>query len=193
MDTNQERIMVTNGECIPFLERIMQIQPYPIIYAPVAVLEIQICHIVSTRRILENVISIVKANKNISNTDLNNVNNELLTLLNEQQNDLERLNETFDMNCGIEVEANDLIILLNERIIHETNQIKELLQYNDKMKFDKWLKQKHLEIRVNSWICERKLLPISPNFEIVNNFEANEVILNENDILIINEQIESFD
>ncbi len=60
---NQERIMVTNGECIPFLERIMQIQPYPIIYAPVAVLEIQICHIVSTRRILENVISIVKANK----------------------------------------------------------------------------------------------------------------------------------
>jgi hypothetical protein len=95
------------------------------------------------------------------------------------------------MNCGIEVEANDLIILLNERIIHETNQIKELLQYNDKMKFDKWLKQKHLEIRVSSWICERKLLPISPNFEIVNNLEANEAIVNENDILIINEQIES--
>ncbi len=45
------------------------------------------------------------------------------------------------MNCGIEVEANDLIILLNERIIHETNQIKELLQYNDKMKFDKFDKE----------------------------------------------------
>ncbi len=50
------------------------------------------------------------------------------------------------MNCGIEVEANDLIILLNERIIHESNQIKELLQYNDKMKFDKWLKQKQIKI-----------------------------------------------
>jgi len=61
------------------------------------------------------------------------------------------------------------------------------------MKFDKCLKQKHLEIRVNSWICERKLLPISPSFEIVNNYETNEVILNENDILVINEQIESFD
>ena len=45
-------------------------------------------------------------------------------------------NKMFDMNCDIEVEANHMIILLNESIINETNQIKELLQYNDKMKFD---------------------------------------------------------
>jgi hypothetical protein len=96
----------------------------------------------------------------------------------------------FDMNCGIEVEANDLIILLHERIIHESNQIKELLQYNDKMKFDKWLKQKHLEIRVKSWICERKLLPMLPN---TGNIEQTESIENEVDILIINENFESFD
>ena len=46
----------------------------------------------TTRRILENVISIVKQNKRLSNTDLNILNNDLLNLLNEQQNDLEKLN-----------------------------------------------------------------------------------------------------
>ena len=35
------------------------------------------------------------------------------------------------------------------------------------MKFDKWLKQKHLEIRLNSWKCERRLLPMLPNTENV--------------------------
>ena len=58
------------------------------------------------------------------------------------------------------------------------------------MKFDKWLKQKHLEIRLNSWKCERRLLPMLPNTE---NVEQVETIDNEVDILIINENIESFD
>lgn len=59
------------------------------------------------------------------------------------------------------------------------------------MKFDKWLKQKHLEIRVNSWICERKLLPMSPNPESIDQVEINENTTNEVDILIINENIEN--
>jgi hypothetical protein len=40
------------------------------------------------------------------------------------------------MDCGITVEASDLIVFINERLVHDSNQIKELLQYNDKMKFD---------------------------------------------------------
>jgi hypothetical protein len=44
------------------------------------------------------------------------------------------------MDCGITVEASDLIVFINERLVQDSNQIKEMLQYNDKMKFDKWLK-----------------------------------------------------
>jgi len=81
---------------------------------------------------------------------------------------------------------NDLLLILNQRIILDTNQVKELLQCNDKMKFDKWLKMKSIEKRLNYWICERKTLPESPIFEVSNNL-VQDIPINESDILIINE------
>ncbi len=160
-------------------------QPYPLIFAPVAVLTIQMAHIIKTRRILEEIIRLVKQNKSTPKTELNRINNELLTLYQEQQNQI------FNMDCGITVESSDLILFLNERIVHDSNQIKELLQYNGKMKFDKWLKSKHLETeREHNWICERKLLPISPNFEVINEINPNDdtnLFINEDDIGIVNE------
>jgi len=159
-------------------------QPYPLIFAPVAVLTIQMAHIIKTRRILEEIIRLVKQNKSIPKTELNRINNELLILYQKQQNELEKLNQIFNMDS-------DLILFLNERIVHDSNQIKELLQYNDKMKFDKWLKSKHLETeREHNWICERKLLPISPNFEVINEINPNDdtnLVINEDDIVIVNE------
>jgi hypothetical protein len=94
------------------------------------------------------------------------------------------------MDCGIMVEASDLIVFINERLVHDSNQIKEILQYNDKMKFDKWLKSKHLETREYNWICERKSLPISPNFEVINEIDPNDaanLVINEDDIVVVNE------
>jgi hypothetical protein len=40
-------------------------------------------------------------------------------------------------------------------------------------------------------LCERKLLPISTNFEVINeidpNYDANYLVINEDDIVIVNE------
>jgi hypothetical protein len=79
-------------------------QPYPLIFTPVAVLTIQMAHIIKTRRILEEIIRLMKQNKSIPKTELNRINNELLTLYQEQQNELEKLNQIFNMDCGITVE-----------------------------------------------------------------------------------------
>ncbi len=186
----QEKIIITNENCMEYLDNVLLKQPYPHIFAPVAVLTIQMAHIIKTRRILEEIIRLVKQNKTIPISELNRLNNDLLILYQEQQNELEKLNQTFNMDCGITVESSDLIVFINERLVHDSNQIKELLQYNDKMKFDKWLKSKHLETREHNWICERKLLPMSPNFEVINESEPDDaasLVINEDDIVVINE------
>jgi hypothetical protein len=110
----------------------------------------------------------------------------------KQEYDFIYTRNKFSIDISIINEANNLLYFYKHKVLKSSIPIKEMLQYSDKMKIDKFLMSKKLEADIDNWERLRiSIEEVKEKQEIdLNARRAKKRKLDQKDVLIVDEVYE---
>jgi len=168
-----------------YVNEVLLKQSYPEEYDEVVLATVELKHIRKVRKLLNSIIDYYKGTK-ILEYDLTYYEHKLIDLVEEAEADYELIANKFNINIKQTSSATALLIFYNNKIVKSKLPIKELLQYSDKIKIDKYVMMNKMESMLAMWKEERHMYKSKE----VRNLDLNCKVSYAGDEVIINEDYE---
>jgi len=158
-----------------YIREVENKQSDPSHYIKVALSTIRIKHITDTKRIVCNIIDAMKISE-LSKRDTVHYENDLLYLAGRIEDNYVSMKNKLNYNCVPTNEAIQALIYFKKKVLTSNVKMKELMQYNDKLKIDKFLEKDKLEFERSEWRSRR---PSQPLNKPISSIDLNNNVITE--------------
>jgi hypothetical protein len=111
-----------------------------------------------------------------SKRDTVHYENELLYLAGRIEDNYVTMKDKLNYNCVPTNEAIQALIYFKKKVLTSNVKMKELMQYNDKLKIDKFLEKDKLDFERNEWRSRR---PSQPLNKPISSIDLNNNVITE--------------
>jgi hypothetical protein len=164
-----------------YISEIFAKQSFPNEYDEVILATVELKHVRKVRKLLSSLIDVYKG-KSLEH-ELTYYEHKLLQMVEESESDFELINSKFNMDHKQTSASMGFLVYYNNKVVKSTAPIKELLQFSDKVKIDKYILMNKVESMENIWKNERPKFKNENKRELDMNarnaYDDDEVLLNE--------------